>query len=110
MALSDAIVAKLNKMNRAAQDALLGTLLKGLGGLYLSAGTHSVTAGEETAGTLDIDTGMASATVFNVQIYRSDVMVMEDADITMVAGVLTVADGSVTYAVTENDVINYFVA
>ena len=52
--ITDAVKEKLNKMNRASQDANLGTLLKGFG-------THTVTAGEETAGTLDIDSGNASA-------------------------------------------------
>jgi len=97
MALSSATKGKLNKMNRAAQDAKLGSWL----------GTHTVTAAEETAGTLDIDTGNASATVYLANIWRAGVNVMADADISISAGVITVADGSATYSVTEDDVIVY---
>lgn len=109
MSLSDAVVAKLNKMNRAAQDASLGTLLKGIGGLYPNAGTHTVTAGEATAGEAAIDTGMASASVFLVQVFRAGVNVLGDGVVTLAAGVLTVADGASTYSITEDDVINYVV-
>lgn len=109
MALADAIVTKLNRMNRAAQDALLGTILKGLGGLQPNAGTHTATAGEATANEVVIDTGMTGATVFVVQIFRSNVNVMGDAVVTLSDGVLTIADGASTYAVTAGDVIKYVV-
>ena len=76
---------------------------------HILAGKHTVTAGEATANTLDITTGKATATVFMVQIYRSGVMVLGDAAVSIAAGVLTVADGASTYSVTEGDIINWIV-
>jgi hypothetical protein len=72
-------------------------------------GSHVATSAEATAGTLDIDTGKVDATAFIVQIWRSGVMVMEDAAVSLTAGVLTVADGAATYAVTADDVITWIV-
>lgn len=78
-------------------------------GAFVKAGTHTVTAGEATAGSLDIATGLAGATVFIVQVYRAGVMVLEDAAVSIAAGVLTIADGAATYAVTEDDIVNWIV-
>jgi hypothetical protein len=68
-------------------------------------GVHTVTSGEETAGTLDIVTGLTGATGQLVQIYRSGVEIHADAAISLSSGTLTVADGSATYSVTEGDLI-----
>ena len=76
---------------------------------FAKAGTHTVVSGEATAETLDIATGLAGATVFIVQIFRSGVMVMNDAVVSMAAGVLTVANGAATYDLTADDVINWIV-
>ena len=72
-------------------------------------GTYTVVTADDTAGTKDIDTGMTWATSFLVQIFRSGVNVMDDAIVSISAGVLTVADGGATYALTAGDVINYIV-
>ena len=76
---------------------------------FAKAGTHTVVSGEATAETLDIATGLAGATVFIVQIFRSGVMVMNDAVVSMAAGVLTVANGAATYDLTADDLINWIV-
>lgn len=76
---------------------------------FVKAGAHTVIADEATAETLDITTGLAGATVFIVQIFRSDVMVLGDAEVSMAAGVLTIANGSATYDLTADDVINWIV-
>jgi hypothetical protein len=73
------------------------------------SGKHTATAGEATAETLEIATGLAGATGFIVQIFRSGVMVMADAAVSILAGALTVANGAATYDVTEGDVINWIV-
>jgi len=90
----------INNSMKALQDVNFGSVLA-------SRGIHTVTAGEETANTLDITTTFTAATGFIVQIYRAGVNVTEDSIISLALGVLTVADGGVTYSVTENDVVNY---
>lgn len=119
--LTNAEARRINRMNRAAQDTDLGTRVQVLedGGAgseipeRLSAledmfGSHEVTAGEETAETLDIDSGNESAVGFIVQIYRAGVNVTADAEMSLASGVLTI-DGATTYEVTEGDVINYII-
>jgi hypothetical protein len=71
--------------------------------------SYTVVSDDATAETVDIDTGKADATSFIVQIWRSGVMVMEDADVSIDAGVLTVANGAATYALTADDVITWIV-
>ncbi len=72
-------------------------------------GVHTVTAEEAGANTLDIDTGKADATGFIVQIFRAGVNVMADAAVSIVDGVLTVADGAATYSVTAGDKVHWTV-
>ena len=72
------------------------------------SGTHTVSAGEDSANTLAIVTGKADATSMIVQIYRSNAIVTSDAAISLASGTLTVASGS-TYGVAANDVINWIV-
>jgi hypothetical protein len=71
------------------------------------AGTYTADGDDDTANAATIDTGKSTATVFIVQVYRAGVMVMEDAAVSMASGVITVADGAATYAVTTGDVINW---
>jgi len=72
----------------------------------IAKGTHEVTAGEETAGTVSIDTGLGTPAGFVVQIIRSGAVATSDAAISLSSSDLVVADGS-TYSVTEGDVINW---
>jgi len=72
------------------------------------SGVHTVTSTEAGANAVLIDTGVAGATGFIVQIARSGKVASSDAAVSIAAGVLTIADGS-TYNVTENDVINWIV-
>lgn len=71
-------------------------------------GSHVATAGEATANAAAIDTGLGAVTNFIVQIYRGDVQLNLDQDISVSAGTITVADGASTYAVTAGDVINWW--
>ncbi len=72
-------------------------------------GKHTVSAGEETAGQVDIATGLAAASAMIVQVYRAGVIVTADAVVTLAGGTLGVADGAGTYGVSEGDVINWIV-
>lgn len=112
MAISDSVKTKLNRMNRAAQDAVLGTVVQTLqtemdAAIAGKTGTHTVTSGEQTAGTLSINTGV-TITGFIVQIYRSGKLLTAQAA-SAATTVLTVATNSTNYVVTTGDVINYIV-
>ena len=72
------------------------------------SGVHTVTSTEAGANKVEINTGMANATGFIVQIVRAGVVDGADAKPSIAAGVLTVADGSI-YNVTAADVINWIV-
>ncbi|WP_300535746.1 hypothetical protein [uncultured Mameliella sp.] len=71
------------------------------------AGTHAVTSGEETAGTLDIDTGLTSITAHFVQVLSGGAAATADAAISASGGTITVADGAATLDLAENDVVHW---
>ena len=72
-------------------------------------GSHTVTAGEANANAAVINTGMANAAYGIVQIIRSGKVATSDAKVSIAAGVIAVEDGTTTYKVTTNDVINWIV-
>ncbi len=72
----------------------------------LYAGRHTVTAGEDTAGTCAIATGAATITAQDVQILRSGAVATGNAAVSVSSATLTVADGA-TYVLTTGDVINW---
>lgn len=74
-------------------------------------GAYTCVTADDTAGTVDIDTGLATADVCIVQIYRSGVQLFLDQEVSISAGVITVADGSgtgATFAVTAGDLVVYW--
>jgi len=72
------------------------------------SGVHTVTATEASANKAEIDTGMAGATGFIVQVLRSGI-VLGSAKASITAGVLRVEDNASTYVVTTGDVISWIV-
>ena len=72
------------------------------------SGVHTVTAAEASANKAEIDTGMAGATGFIVQVLRSGI-VLGSAKASFAAGVISVEDNSSTYVVTTGDVISWIV-
>lgn len=117
MALTALQIAQLNKSNKAMQNPSIGTLLASLEGNFedfdgttpVVAGTYTADADDATAEAIVIDTGLAGAVGFIVQLYRSDVGIFSDQDVSMAAGVITIANGAATYDVTDGDVVNYIV-
>ena len=105
MAISDSNKALLDSMCKTAKTAGLGTVIQTI---QNQAGTHTVTAGEETAGSVDIDSGLTSVAGFIVQVYRAGIL-LASYDVSASAGVVTVATNGTDYVVTEADVINYFI-
>lgn len=116
MAITNAVAAKINKMSKAAQDAVLGTAFQTaqtdiatLQGLAVKAGTYTMVTADATAGTKAIATGLGKTiSGFIVQVYRSNVLV-SGATITKSSANLTVATNGSTYVVTAGDVVNYIV-
>jgi hypothetical protein len=147
-AISDAVKTKLNRMNRAAQDAELGTVVQdlqegvaaasfseiigdrsyteenyltteesitdsldaldvALNEMSIVRGSHIVLGTEETAESVEIDTGI-TINGFIVQIYRSGIL-QADYDVSAAITILTIAANSEDYVVTTGDVINYIV-
>lgn len=109
MALTASEIALLNGMCISAQRVALGTELAGMQAVAGGSGEHTVVTADDTAGEVDLATGLTSISGFIVQIYRAGVNVMEDAIVTASGGTLTVADGGATYALTADDVIHYMV-
>jgi hypothetical protein len=117
MSLTATQIAHLNGADEAHQQAGVGTLLASLEssvttletGSVIAAGTYTVVADDDTAGTVDIDSGLATGASAMVQIQRAGVNVLEDAVVTVAAGVITLTDGGATYALTADDVVKYIV-
>lgn len=96
-------VTNLDNSMVAAQDVELGTLLGGLG-------THTVTASEASASSLEIESHTDEIEGWLVQISRSGSTVTEDVKITGTSGsVLTIQNGASTYVMAEDDLISYFI-
>jgi hypothetical protein len=109
MSLSTANKTKLNKMNRAAQDASLGTLLGTLETNMITPAAHIVTVTEANASAVVIDSGLDTISGKIVQIFRSGSIVTSDAFVTATGSALGIYPGAATYTVTGSDVINYLV-
>jgi molybdopterin biosynthesis enzyme len=73
----------------------------------VDSGARTVVAADDTAGTLTIPTKLSSITTVIVNILRAGDDVKDDAAVTFSGGVITVADGGATYALTAGDVIHY---
>ena len=71
-------------------------------------GSHTAVAAEASAKKAEIDTGMAGATGFIVQVLRSGI-VLGSAKASITAGVLRVENNGETYKVAADDVINWIV-
>ena len=72
------------------------------------SGVHTVTSAEAAADKVEINTGMAGATGFIVQVVSSGKVATLDAALSIADGVLTVGDGT-TYNTVENNVISWIV-
>ena len=101
--ISNTTKNKLDKMNRAAQDAELGTLLQAMP----LSGTHTITDAEANASSVTIDTGLTAVSAGMAQIFRSGSVVSASASsLKVVASAenLVISQGS---AVVKDDVINW---
>lgn len=109
MAISNTIKDKLNKMNRAAKDALLGTFVQKVG---LASGSTLVTTAQMSASSVTIyDPALAGGNnMFLWQLYRSGslISVTQGYVVTRSGGSMTIVDRNSGSFIT-NDVIEYFI-
>jgi len=97
--------SKINKMNRAAQDASLGTMVKG----FQASGSHLVSAAEASASAVVINSGLGTIHGQIVQNVRSGSLAFTSASqigISNASGSLTII-GKAAGVISTNDVINY---
>lgn len=108
MAINSNQTDALNNMCITANTYGIGTIIASIQSALASEvkDSHVVTADEETAGSVDLATGLTSVNGFLVQVYRSDIL-LGSYDVSESEGTITVATNSTDYVVTEDDVINY---
>lgn len=116
MAISNANKALINKMNRAAQLATLGTAIQdaqnniaALQGLVGDSGTHTVTTTEVANTVTTISTDLVT-TISGViaSIFRSNNLI-SNAKIEVSGTDFTVKDNSTDYVLSASDVVNWMV-
>lgn len=105
--IADAADADTNVLMKLNAPGIGATGADGADGAdgAVPGGSYTADADDDTAGTLDIVTGLSSVSSFNVQIRRAGVDVTADAVLTEADGTITVADGAATYSITDGDVI-----
>jgi len=116
MAISDVNKTRLNRMNRAAQDAELGTAFQtaqtNITTLQTNTakvvrGTYTAVAGDASAGYKTINTGV-TISGFIVQVYRANIL-LGSYKVTATTTNLKVETNSTDFVLTTDDVINYIV-
>ncbi len=116
MVITDTVVAKMNKMNRASQDAVLGTAFQtaqnDIATLQTNAaklvkGKYTVVEADQTAGSKTINTGV-TISGFIVQVYRAGIL-LGNCKVTATTTNLKVETNGSDYVITIGDVINYIV-
>lgn len=107
--ITNAVKNKLNKMNRAAQDAVLGTRVQSMG----YGGSHVVTTAQMSASAVILYNALATDGVFMYQLTRSgsNTATINGANIKHLR-----SGGSLTLYPTNSgslavgDIVNYFIA
>jgi hypothetical protein len=109
--LSSKVKTQLNRMNRAAQNAQLGTMLQNMA--PMSSGSWTVTAAQMNASLVEVPTGLTTVAGFMVQGFRSGSPLAVKAISGSVAGAIVVLNSTIVTTVTggsvvaTGDVINY---
>lgn len=103
MTLTGKQIYDLNNMNMAAQNASIGSLLAGLGGL---AGVHTVTNAEDSGSAVVLFSASGSTIQsYSVSILRNDLPVAGAITKTVSGSALTISGSSLA----TGDVVNYFI-
>ena len=107
MTLSSTTIGKLNKMNRAAQDASLGTLLSGLETGAVISGSYTALTADASGSAITITTGGTGLVGHIVQGYRSGSQ-LSVINVVNSGSNLDITSGG-TWVITAGDIINYIV-
>jgi hypothetical protein len=110
MSLTTTVINKVNKMNRAAKDASLGTLVANLPATGFTAGSTVVSSAEAAGSRVVIDTGLTVVTGFVGQDLRSGSPIVNAKWVSgSVAGtiVVTHAVGGSAIVLAANDTLSY---
>jgi hypothetical protein len=115
-ALTTSMVNKLNKMNRAAKDATLGTriaadevIITSLSAGAVVSGSYTAVTADASASAITAQTSLASIKRVFAQTTRSG-SVMADTNVAISGSKVVVTSASATYVVTVGDVVNYVVS
>jgi hypothetical protein len=112
--ISTANKTRLNKMNRAAQNVTLGTMIQNMG--FISTGSLTVTAAQMNASRVEVPTGLDSVGGFTVQGRRSGSPLFLKVTAGSVAGAIIVENSTITTVISAltggsqvntGDVISY---
>jgi hypothetical protein len=110
MALSSTTIRKVNRMNRAAQDAHLGTLVGNMPATGITAGSVVVSSAEAAGSRVVITTGLDVVTGFVGQDLRSGSPIVNAKWVSgSVAGTIVVTHGVGGSAIVlaANDTLSY---
>ena len=109
--ISNANETRLNKMNRAAQNVSLGTMIQNLG--VISTGSFTVTAAQMNASRVEVPTDLTSVGGFVANVRRSGSPLMVKVTTGSVAGALIVENTTIVTTVVggsqvaTGDVVSY---
>lgn len=104
MSLTNTQIKHLNKMNRAASDVSLGTLVNGFIANTQVSGSVAASSAQSAASAVVISTGLSSVAGYIVQGFRSGSAISNVYIASNSSGSLTVRSGSF---VTTGDVYNW---
>ena len=104
MSLTSNEIAHLNKMNKAAQDVSLGTLVNGFVNNAMVSGSVIATASQSSASAVVIATGLSEAKGYQVNGFRSGSAISNVYVVSNSGGNITVRSGSF---VTAGDLYNW---
>ena len=107
MTLTATTIRKLNRMNRAAQDAVLGTLLSGLESRSITSGSLAVSSAQSNASAVDIATGLTGVTWFDIDVYRSGSSIQGAYVVNSGSNLLVTNSTSASFVLTTADRINW---
>lgn len=107
MTLSSATINKLNKMNRAAQDASLGTVMAGLETGAVTSGSYTAVTADATGSKITIAFDETGFVGHMVQGYRSGSPLSGLKVINSGSKLDITSTGSSTWIINAGDVINY---
>lgn len=108
MTLNASQIAKLNKMNRAAKDASLGTAVSNLETASAAKGVVTVSAAQASASAVAVTTGLTAVAGEIHNLYRSGSPIRPDyLKGALSGGNINFTSASAGYVMAAGDIINW---